>query len=148
MTADPGVAVEPSGSRPGEGRRTVAIVADDLIWSTRLSGLVEGAGVAAHVVRSVDALEAAVRGGTRRVVVDLTARSYDPLAAISTAAAGGASVLAVGPHDDHAARKEALAAGAVRVLAYRKLADDGPAAIGRWLGEADAATDAATGTAR
>jgi len=138
VTADLAVAAEPSGPGPAAERRTVAIVADDLIWSTRLSHLVEGAGAAALVVRSVDGLEAAVRGRARRVVVDLTARSYDPLAAISTAAAGGASVLAVGPHDDHAARKEALAAGAVRVLAYRKLADDGPATIGRWLGEADA----------
>jgi len=143
VTADPALVARPADAPSATERRIVAIVAEDLIWSTRLSRLVEGAGASALVLRSVEELEAAVRGRARCVVVDLTARTYDPLVAVSTAAAGGASVLAVGPHDDHAARKEALAAGAVRVLAYRKLADDGPATISRWLAEADAASGAA-----
>jgi hypothetical protein len=42
-------------------------------------------------------------------------------------------VLAVGQHDDHVLRRDALAVGADRVLAYRKLFDDGPATIERWL---------------
>ena len=65
--------------------------------------------------------------------MDLTARAYDGIEAIAAAVAAGASVLAVGQHDDMALRKRAIAAGAARVLAYRKLADDGPGAIRTWL---------------
>ena len=42
-------------------------------------------------------------------------------------------MLAVGQHDDLELRKRALAAGADRVLAYRKLFEDGPATISAWL---------------
>jgi hypothetical protein len=45
----------------------------------------------------------------------------------------------VGQHDDVALRKRALAAGAERVLAYRKLFDDGPATIEAWIARASAA---------
>jgi electron transfer flavoprotein alpha/beta subunit len=45
-------------------------------------------------------------------------------------------VLAVGQHDDHELRKKALAAGADRVFAYRKLFEDGPGTISAWLGRA------------
>jgi len=111
----------------------VAILADDLIWSTRLTGLVRGSGATPVAVRSAAALEAAVGAGARHAIVDLTALAYDPSAAIAAAARAGAIVLAIGPHDDVAVRKEALAAGAGRVLAYRKLADDGPATVAAWL---------------
>jgi hypothetical protein len=46
----------------------------------------------------------------------------------------GLRVLCVGQHDDHALRKAALAAGAERVHAYRKLFEDGHAALASWLG--------------
>lgn len=67
-------------------------------------------------------------------IVDLTAHAYDPLAAIDQAVSAGAHVLAVGQHDDIDLRKRALARGADRVLAYRKLFEDGPATIEAWLG--------------
>ena len=38
----------------------IVILADDLIWATRLDGLVRGAGAAPVVVRSLPALEAAL----------------------------------------------------------------------------------------
>jgi hypothetical protein len=41
--------------------------------------------------------------------------------------------LAVGQHDDLPLRKRAVAAGAERVLAYRKLHEDGPAVIAAFL---------------
>ncbi len=66
-------------------------------------------------------------------IIDLTARAYEPLAAIERAVAAGARVLAVGQHDDVDLRKRAVARGADKVLAYRKLFDDGPATITRWL---------------
>ena len=52
-------------------------------------------------------------------------------------------MLAVGQHDDLELRKRALARGADRVLAYRKLADDGPATISAWM-DGVAAVEAAS----
>lgn len=68
-----------------------------------------------------------------RVVVDLTARAYDGIAAIAAAAAAGRPVLAVGQHDDQVLRARARAAGADRVYAYRKLFEDGPATLSAWI---------------
>jgi hypothetical protein len=53
----------------------------------------------------------------------------------------GAHVLAVGQHDDVDQRKRALAHGAERVLAYRKLFEDGPATIEAWVGRATEARE-------
>lgn len=72
--------------------------------------------------------------GSAFVIVDLTARAYDGIEAVAAATIAGAQVLALGQHDDVDLRKQALAAGAGKVLAYRKLADDGPATIAAWLG--------------
>jgi len=115
----------------------VGILADDLIWSTRLVDGVRATGAEPHPVRSAAALDAAI-GDVDCVIVDLTARGYDGVAAIETARAAGRAVLAVGQHDDHALRKRALAAGADRVYAYRKLFEDGPATLGAWLANASA----------
>ena len=112
------------------GRRTVAILADDLIWSTRLADAVRGAGGQPKVLRRLADL---VADDARYVIVDLTARAYDPMAAIERAVQAGAHVLAVGPHDDVDERKRALARGASQVLAYRKLFEDGPATVGTFL---------------
>ena len=68
------------------------------------------------------------------VLIDLSSRRADPIAAIAAARAGGRPVAAVGPHEDLADRKRALAAGAARVYAYSKLFGDGPRTIAAWLG--------------
>ena len=57
----------------------------------------------------------------------------DPFEAIVAARLAGLAIVAVGPHEDLAARKRALADGASRVYAYRKLFDDGPRTIAAWL---------------
>lgn len=88
------------------------------------------AGTAASFERALSGVDFAI--------VDLTALAYDPFAAIARATAAGASVLAVGQHDDVAQRKRALQHGAERVLAYRKLFEDGPASIEAWMGRAAA----------
>jgi len=85
-------------------------------------------------VRSAAALGGALPG-VDRVVVDLTARGYDGVAAIALAHAAGRPVLAVGQHDDAALRRRALAAGADRVHPYRQLFEDGPRQLARWLAE-------------
>lgn len=114
----------------------VAVLAQDLIWADRLARAVAATGADVVRVATLPALEAALVEA-RFVVVDLTARAYDGLAAIERAKAAGAHILAVGQHDDVDLRKRALAAGADRVLAYRKLFEDGPAAVEAWLARAD-----------
>ncbi len=112
----------------------MAILADDLIWATRLAELVRGAGADPVPVRSMAALEGALPD-IDGVIVDLTARAYDGVAAISLAAGAARPVLAVGQHDDVELRRRALEAGAGRVRPYRRLFEDGPRQIGVWLGE-------------
>ena len=118
------------GGTPGEPLRVV-VVADDLIWATRLSDAVRAAGAIPVGVRRLEDLYAAL-DGARHAIVDLTATAYDGLRVVVEAAAR-ARVLAVGQHDDVELRKAAQAAGAERVLAYRRLFEDGPAIVRDWL---------------
>ena len=83
-------------------------------------------------VRSAAGLEGALPD-VDRVIVDLTARAYDGVAAIALAHAAGRPILAVGQHDDADTRRRALAAGAERVQPYRLLFEDGPRQMARWL---------------
>jgi hypothetical protein len=85
-------------------------------------------------VRTLAGLETALPD-VDRVVVDLTARAYDGLAAIILAHAAGRPVLAVGQHDDVELRRAAIEAGADRVHPYRRLFEDGPRQLARWLAE-------------
>ena len=117
------------------GVRTVAILADDLIWSTRLADAVRVAGAQPRVVRRLEDVQdllADAPHGTP-VVIDLTARAYDGVEAILLASGMRARVVAVGQHDDAAIRKAALDAGAERVFTYRALFEDGPRLLSRWL---------------
>ena len=119
----------------------VAILADDLIWSTRLAGYVRAAGAEPLSAREVASFSVAL-DGARLAIVDLTARSYDGVDEVQRAAASGARVLAVGQHDDVQLRKRAMAAGAQRVFAYRKLFEDGPRTIETWLAAGASASGA------
>jgi hypothetical protein len=132
---------------PAEGGREagvlrVIVLADDLIWATRLVGQLRTVGAGPVRVGSADAFAAALAvappGTDGRppgyAVVDLTARSYDGLAAVRSAVAAGFHVLCVGQHDDHEERRAARAAGAEQVLAYRKLFENGHAVLAAWLG--------------
>jgi DNA-binding response OmpR family regulator len=111
----------------------VAILADDLIWSTRLVEALRAAGAEPAAVRSFDAFVAALPG-VDAVVVDLTARAYDGVTALGLARDAGRPALAVCQHDDHELRGRARSAGASRVYAYRKLFEDGPRSLAAWLG--------------
>jgi DNA-binding response OmpR family regulator len=110
----------------------VAVLADDLIWATRLAGHVRAAGAEPIAARDLATFDSAL-GGATLAIVDLTARAYDGVAAVERGTAAGARVLAVGQHDDLDLRKRALAAGAERVFAYRKLFEDGPRTLEAWL---------------
>jgi hypothetical protein len=116
----------------------VAILAQDLIWADRLAGAVRAAGAEPVGARSFDELDRALTGADL-AIVDMTAGAYDPLAAIEHARTAGTRVIGVGQHDDHDRRKEALARGAERVYAYRKLFEDGPATIARLIVGGEAA---------
>jgi len=118
--------------RPGE---TVVVLADDLIWATRLVGQLRMLGAVPIRAGSADAFEAALAAGAAtRAVVDLTARAYDGIAATGLASAAGLRVLSLGQHDDQDLRKAARGAGAEKVVAYRALFEDGHAALAAWLG--------------
>jgi CheY-like chemotaxis protein len=110
----------------------ILVLADDLIWSTRLVAQVQSAGADGVTVRSLAALDAGLPGADA-IIVDLTARAYDGIEAIRRASAAGGRVLAVGQHDDAELRRRALAAGAERVHPYRKLFDRGPETLAAWL---------------
>ena len=110
----------------------VAVLAEDLIWSTRLVAHLRRVGADPRVVTTADGF-AALLPEVAAALVDLTATRYDGVEAIAAAAAAGVRVIAVGQHDDHELRKRALAAGAERVYAYRKLFEDGPETLAVWL---------------
>ena len=115
---------------PVPGGPVVLVLADDLIWATRLADAVTAAGGQARRARRLEGLEDL---GATHAIVDLTARAYDGVAGVRAAAGAGARVVAVGQHDDAALRRAALEAGAERVFTYRALFEDGPRSIARWL---------------
>jgi DNA-binding NarL/FixJ family response regulator len=95
---------------------------------------VRGADAVAVPVRTTPGLEAALPD-VDHVIVDLTARAYDGIAAIALAHAAGRPVLAVGQHDDIDLRHRAIAAGADRMHPYRRLFEDGPRQLAAWLAQ-------------
>lgn len=105
----------------------VAVLADDLIWSSRLSAAATHAGAQPIVVKDAASIDAPF------AVIDLGGRAYDGVGAVRIAARAGATVLAVAQHEDVQLRKSALAAGAIRCLSYNKLFSDGPQVIARLI---------------
>jgi DNA-binding NtrC family response regulator len=110
------------------GSPVVLVVADDLIWQSRLREAVERAGAAPIVARSAAEAEGSLTAslGLRGIIVDMTARNYDALEVVRSAASSGHKVLAVSQHEDAELRRNALDAGARRVFSYSKLFKDGP----------------------
>ncbi len=111
----------------------VVVLADDLIWSTRLVAQLGAIGADPVAVRSAVAFAEALPDADR-AIVDLTARAYDGIAQVAVAVAEGRPVIAVGQHDDLDLRRRALAAGAQSVHPYRRLFESGPRVLERWLG--------------
>jgi phage terminase large subunit-like protein len=109
------------------------VLADDLIWSTRLEG--QGRTLGATVQRFtaseplLAALVAEPATPADLVAIDATARAYDAEAAVRAVAATGARVLALVQHDDPEGRASLIAAGAVRAMPYRALFERGHAIL-------------------
>ncbi len=112
-------------------RPRIAVLADDLIWSTRLVDIVRRSGAQPVAVRSVAALVDALP--VEGCVIDLTARAYDGLDGVRASTSAGVPVVAVGQHDDAAVRTAARAAGAAHVYAYRALFEHGDRDLGAWI---------------
>jgi DNA-binding NarL/FixJ family response regulator len=114
---------------------TVVILADDLIWASRLVAATKNAEAIASAARTPAELDARLADAPAGspVIVDLNGRGYDGVEQVRAAAARGHRVLAVGQHEDLELRKRALAAGAVRVLSYNKLFTDGPNVVARLI---------------
>jgi DNA-binding response OmpR family regulator len=118
----------------------VVVIADDLMWSTRINEAVRRAGGSAVSLASdaeLDvALEAYQLGDERTItgaIVDLAARRLDGVVAIERVAAARLPVIALAEHDDQLTRKRALKAGATRVFSYRKFFEDGTRLVEGWL---------------
>ncbi len=138
------------------GVTRIAVVADDLIWASRLTDAVGRAGAEPRPLSATAVLadtgvaldsgghdaqtrveatgrQAPATEGCDGAIVDTALMTADPMVVIAALHDLGLPVLAVANHDDVARRKRALAAGAGKVLAYRKLHDDGPATIATWI---------------
>jgi hypothetical protein len=109
------------------------VLADDLIWSTRLEG--QGRTLGATVQRFttpaplMTALAAEPATPADLVAIDATARAYDAEAAVRAVATTGARVLALVQHDDPEGRASLITAGAVRAMPYRALFERGHAIL-------------------
>jgi hypothetical protein len=144
MTFDPD-AIDPAEAGVG----LVAVVADDLIWASRLVAAVQRAGATPVRVGSDQDLEIALEAvmaeepdpndpDPSRIVgaiVDLFGHRYDGVEAVKAVHAVGLPVIAVAQHDDQETRGLALDAGALRVFSYNKFFEDGPSLVRRWLTE-------------
>jgi len=138
----------------------IAVVADDLMWASRLVAAVHQAGATpvrmgtdadvelAFEALALDEHEPSDPDAPPRLVgaiIDLFGHRYDGVEAVRSATAAGLPVVAIAQHDDLETRKLALDAGALRVFSYNKFFQDGPALVARWFVEApgdDPASDA------
>ncbi len=127
-------------SGPPAAKPRIAVLADDLIWATRLADGVGRAGGEAVPVRTAGALDGAL-AAVDGCIVDMTARAYDGLACAAAASLAGVPVVAVGQHDDTETRRAARAAGASRVFAYRTLFEHGERELGAWIAGLVAVTE-------
>lgn len=123
-------------SDAAQGAPGLYILADDLIWATRLAGQGRTLGAAVVTLNGISDLEALVARGPLSehdlIAIDTTARGFDPAAAVRAAASVGRT-LALAQHDDPALRATLLEAGALRVMPYRALFERGHAILAELL---------------
>ncbi|HEV2358846.1 MAG TPA: hypothetical protein VGZ23_14730 [bacterium] len=114
--------------------RQVVVADDDLLFSSRVTGSLASLGYQAVVVRSAEALHAALRRDPRAAVVNLAARRFDAAEAIRRAKADeatrGVPLLGFCGHRDGERMAAARAAGCDAVTTNGIIAAD----LGRALG--------------
>lgn len=141
----------PPGPSADDRAPGVLVLADDLMWASRLVEAVRRAGAQAIRIGSRAELDVALHahdeeepgrqalpgstGGPRVVgsVVDLNGRRYQGIEAIESMRRARLPVIAVSQHDDLVTRRRALGAGAGRVFSYNKFFTDGPRLVAAWL---------------
>ncbi|MEX1296148.1 MAG: hypothetical protein AB1Z67_08255 [Candidatus Limnocylindrales bacterium] len=118
----------------------MVVLADDLMWATRIAEAVRRAGGQPVPLGSEAELSVALEATAledeqtiRGAIVDLASRRFDGVAAIERVSAARLPVIAVAEHDDQSTRKRALEAGASRVFSYRKFFEDGTRLVEGWL---------------
>ena len=118
----------------------MVVLADDLLWSTRIAEAVRRAGGTAvtlgndaELAIALEAHELADQATLSGAIVDLAGRRFDAVAAIGRLHASRLPVMAVAQHDDQLTRRRALAAGASRVFSYQKFFTDGTRLVEGWL---------------
>jgi DNA-binding response OmpR family regulator len=121
----------------------VVVLADDLMWSTRIAEAVRRAGGTAlrladdtELRIALEAHELAEQATLSGAIVDMAGRRFDAVEAIASLRSAQLPVLAVAQHDDQVTRRRALAAGASRVFSYQKFFTDGPHLVEGWLAAA------------
>lgn len=128
----------------------VLVVADDLIWASRLVAAVQHAGATPVRIGSDQEVRMAIEVMSLEepapdfedeepfarpvaAIVDLFGHRYDGVDAVKGLRQAGLPVLAVSQHDDLETRRMALEAGALRVFSYNKFFSDGPSLVTRFL---------------
>ncbi len=124
------------------------VVADDLMWSTRIAEAVRRAGgrpvvltTEAELAVALEAREVEDQETIGGAIVDLAGRRYDGASAIARLRGARMPVLAVAQHDDQLTRRRALGAGASRVFSYGRFFSDGTRLVSGWLGSAATSAD-------
>ena len=142
----------------------IAVIADDLIWASRLIAAVQQAGAMpvrmgtdseielafdAVALEAPDPADADALPRLVGAIVDLFGHRYDGVEAVRRATAAGLPVVAITQHDDAETRKLAREAGALRVFSYNKFFQDGGALVRKWFvaADAEAADEAEEGAA-
>lgn len=112
----------------GSDAPQIVVADDDLLLSSRVSASVERLGYRAVVVRSAEALDAAVQHRPRAVIVNLALRAFDASGAIRRIKAGGATrdipLLGFCGHRDAERARAATAAGCDAVTTNGVIAAD------------------------
>ena len=123
-------------SEQAHGAPHLYILADDLIWATRLAGQGRTLGAQVTTLKGVAELRDLVArgaiGARDLIAIDTTTRGAEPIALVREAAAAG-RVLALVQHDDPALRAAVLEAGALRATPYRALFERGHAILAEML---------------
>ena len=121
----------------------MVVLADDLMWSTRIAEAVRRAGGTAVSLGSgaelaivLEAEDLAERASLSGAIVDMAGRRFDAIAAITLLAAARQPVIAVAQHDDQLTRRRAREAGASRVFSYQRFFTDGTRLVEGWLAAA------------
>jgi DNA-binding NarL/FixJ family response regulator len=107
----------------------IAIVVSDLLFQSRIAAAVARLGHEATVADSAATVAAALAARPALAIIDLHERNLDALAAVRSAKAAGARVLAFGRHTEPLTLRAARDAGADLVVPRSQLSQELPQLI-------------------